>query len=125
MATATIPSAARSVTISAEMLQCIKNCEECHSICLITAMHCLGMGGEHAERDHIRLMLDCAQICQASADFMLRGSSLHERTCAVCAHVCSLCADDCERFPEDAQMKACVEACRVCADSCRRMASGA
>jgi len=124
MATAASPSVARSVTISEEMLQCLKNCQECHSVCLITVAHCLGMGGEHAERDHIRLMLDCAQICQTSADFMLRGSGLHARTCAVCAEVCALCAEDCSRFPEDRQMKACVEACRVCAASCRRMASG-
>lgn len=108
---------------SDEMARCIENCQACHGICLETAMHCLGMGGEHAAADHIRLLLDCADICQTSADFMLRGSPLHARTCGVCAEVCERCATDCERFGDDASMKACAELCRRCAESCRRMAS--
>jgi hypothetical protein len=31
------------------------------------------------------LLLDCAEICQTAANFMLRNSELHSRTCAVCA----------------------------------------
>jgi len=123
MAVAARPSMAANVPISEAMLQCIKNCLECHSICQRTAMHCLGLGGEHAAAMHIRLLLDCAEICQTSAGFMLRGSGLHGRTCAVCAEVCDLCAVECERPGHDNQMKACAEACRVCAESCRRMAA--
>ena len=29
-------------------------------------MHCLGLGGAHADHMHIRLLLDCADICQTS-----------------------------------------------------------
>jgi hypothetical protein len=72
---------------------------------------------------HVRRLLDCADICQASANFMLRGSELHMRTCAVCAEVCERCAESCERLADDPQMRACAEECRRCADSCRRMAS--
>ena len=60
-----------------EMQQCIQNCVECHRVCLETITHCLREGGKHAEAAHIGLMLDCAQICQTSADFMIRGSGLH------------------------------------------------
>jgi len=81
------------------------------------------MGGQHAEPQHIGLLLDCAEICQTSANFMLRGSDRHMRTCAVCAEVCEQCAQDCERMGDDAQMRACAEVCRRCADSCRRMAT--
>jgi hypothetical protein len=126
MTAGTTPPVTRNLPISAEMLHCIKNCLECHSICVKTAMHCLEMGGRHAEPAHIRLLWDCADICRVSADFMLRGSDLHTRTCAACAEICERCAEDCERFgPEDKQMRACVDACRVCASSCRRMAEGA
>lgn len=110
---------------SAEMQRCIEHCEHCHGICLETVTYCLQMGGAHAEAGHIRLLLDCAQICAASADFMRRGSDLHARVCGVCAEVCERCADDCDRFGDDARMKACAEACRRCAQSCREMAAAA
>ncbi len=104
------------------MEECIQACTNCHHICLETISHCLQMGGKHAESNHIRLLLDCAQICQTSADFMLRGSDLHPRTCGVCAEVCERCADDCERVdPNDTQMRACADVCRRCAASCRQM----
>ena len=112
--------------LSQEMRQCIENCTACHQVCLQTIQHCLGMGGKHAEQSHIRLMADCAQICAVSADFMLRMSLLHARTCEVCAEACRRCADDCERVGggQDVQMKQCADICRRCAESCQRMAAG-
>ena len=109
--------------MSQEMQECIQNCLNCHSVCLQTIPYCLGMGGKHAEASHIRLMLDCEEICQTSANFMLRGSDLHGRTCGVCAEVCERCAQDCDQFGDDPQMKLCADTCRRCAESCRRMAS--
>jgi hypothetical protein len=109
--------------MTAEMQRCIQECMSCHAVCLETVTHCLKMGGQHAEVSHVRLLLDCADICQTSADYMLRGSDLHGRTCALCAEVCERCAADCERMGDDAQMQACAQACRACAESCRQMAS--
>lgn len=106
------------------MRECITNCSSCHAICVETASHCLQMGGKHAEAGHIRTLLDCAQICATSADFMLRGSAFHSRTCGVCAEVCERCAEECERIdPNDEMMRQCAQLCRQCADSCRRMAA--
>jgi hypothetical protein len=106
-----------------EMHTCIANCLNCHSICLTTVTHCLETGGRHAEAAHIQLMLDCAEICQTSANFMLRGSDLYSRTCAICAGICERCARDCELFGDDAYMRACAEACRRCAETCKHMAA--
>jgi hypothetical protein len=105
--------------------KCIEECLSCYQICLETVTHCLQKGGKHAEASHIRLLLDCTDICQTSANFMIRGSDLHTRTCAVCAEVCERCAESCEQFGDDEKMKACAEACRRCAESCRRMAAAA
>ncbi len=104
-------------------MKCIQECLSCHSICLQTVAYCLNMGGKHADARHIGLLLDCAQSCQTSADFMLRGSSLHGRACGFCAEVCEQCAQSCEQMGDDAQMKACADECRRCAESCRAMAS--
>jgi hypothetical protein len=101
----------------------IQDCMDCHRICVETITHCMTMGGKHAEPAHIRVMADCAQICIAAADFMLRSSDFHSRTCGVCAELCVACADSCQRIdPHDRTMSQCVEICRRCADSCRRMA---
>ena len=108
--------------ISSEMRQCISNCLSCHALCLETAAHCLTMGGEHAAPKHQRLLHDCAQICQTSADFMLRTSHYHGLTCGVCAEVCQACAQECERLVAgDDVMRQCADACRQCAESCGRM----
>lgn len=106
--------------MTAEMEECIKNCIECHRTCLELAMnHCLEMGGEHTEPARFRLMINCAEICRTSANFMLSGSDLHQLICELCAEICRRCADDCEGLDG---MDECVAACRRCAETCERMA---
>jgi hypothetical protein len=106
-----------------QMRNCIDQCLACHRICVETITHCLTMGGKHADARHIRVLMDCAQICATAADFMLRQSDFHARACGVCAELCTACADSCQEVgPHDINMQRCVEACRACATSCRRMA---
>ena len=106
------------------MHDCITNCSECHDTCLATVQHCLTKGGEHAAPDHIRTLLDCAQACDASRDFMLRGSDLHHTYCGACAKACERCAESCEEMADgDEVMRECAEVCRRCAESCRSMAA--
>jgi hypothetical protein len=106
-----------------QMQRCIDLCLNCHRICVETVSHCLSMAGRHTEARHIRVLLDCAQICATSADFMLRESEFHARTCGVCAELCTACADSCQEVgPHDINMQRCIQACRKCADACRRMA---
>ncbi len=61
--------------VSEEMHECITRCSDCHDVCLETVQHCLSRGGEHAAAEHIRALLDCAQVCDTSRDFMLRAPS--------------------------------------------------
>lgn len=110
--------------IDQRMRECIQECHHCHDVCMETISNCLQMGGEHAKPRHIQLLMDCAEICQTSANFMLRMSEFHGQTCGVCAEVCERCAEDCERF-DDEMMRQCAEACRSCASSCREMAQTA
>lgn len=111
--------------ITAEVQECIDRCQTCHSVCLETVNHSLEIGGPHAQADHIRMLLACAEICDTSARFMLLGSRHHSRTCDVCAEVCEACAKDCERFGDDDLMRQCADICRRCAESCRQMARAA
>ena len=107
-----------------EMNKCIRICQDCHALCTKMIEHCLKLGGRHATPDHIRLMTDCAQMCETTAHYLIRGSSLHGRMCGLCAEVCRQCGDNCQQLAGDDQMvKQCVELCRSCAGSCERMAS--
>jgi hypothetical protein len=94
---------------------------ECHKICAETANYCLEAGGDLAQSAHVRVLLDCAQVCQTSADLLIRVSDLQVMTCQVCADVCERCASVCDAFPDDAQMQACADTCRACAATCRDM----
>lgn len=106
--------------LSPEMESCIQECLDCHKTCLSEAMtHCLEAGGEHVEPEHLRLMMNCAEMCQTSANFMLSGSKLHHLTCGVCAQVCQACAESCEKIEG---MEECAAQCRRCAQSCASMA---
>jgi hypothetical protein len=98
------------------MQNCIEACQSCHRTCLeMATSHCLEMGGKHAEPSHLRLMLDCAQICQTTANFMLAQSEFHTALCVVCADICEACAISCEEIGE---MDECVKACRECMHEC-------
>src|SRR3569623_797999 len=73
---------------SREMQACIDACNECHETCLQMLPYCLRAGGKHIEEQHLRLMINCAEICQTAANFMLSGSPLHGAVCAACAEKC-------------------------------------
>ena len=113
-------SAPHRSEIDSPMKDAINACLDCHSMCLRTAMsYCLEQGGPHVEQQHFRLMLNCAELCQTSANFMLSDSPLHRRVCAVCAEACEACAESCKQV---GGMDKCIEECLRCAKSCKTMA---
>jgi hypothetical protein len=101
--------------------QCITHCMDCYRMCIETAMtHCLRAGGAHVEPSHFRLMINCADLCRATADFLLSESEFEARICALCADVCEACAASCREVGE---MEDCVLACEICSGSCAAMVS--
>lgn len=110
-----------SMGLSTSIESCIKSCLETYKISSSLLSHCLEKGGKHADPKHIKLLGDCARICNLSADFMIRQSDFYTSTCKVCAEVCTQCALSCESIADDEMMRACVEACRKCATSCEEM----
>lgn len=107
-------------TMSKDMQSCIDNCLECAATCEQTLSYCLSQGGKHAEAKHIKLLLDCIDICHTSARLILRGSEQHSVTCRACADICRLCADACNAMGDET-MKRCATVCEKCASSCESM----
>jgi hypothetical protein len=104
------------------MQECIEECLNCHAVCTMTLQHCIATGGEHTEVNLIGILLDCAEMCQTSANFMLRGSPFHVVTCAACAELCRACEEACRAVHDDEQLAHCADVCAACAESCDRMA---
>ncbi len=109
------------VALSPELQDCIEKCWRCHMVCLNMATnHCLKAGGSHAESQHIKTMLVCAEICRTAANVMAMDSTLHRQVCAVCADICDSCLTSCNELDG---MDECIKACRHCRDSCQSMTS--
>lgn len=93
---------------------------ECSQVCAETMTHCLKLGGDHANADHINLLADCAKICEVAANFLERDSPFHVELCGVCADICEACAESSGNLKGE-EMERCAKACSHCAETCRAM----
>ena len=107
-----------------DVQHCIEECLNCHAACTMTAQHCLAEGGALAELNLVGVLLDCAELAQTSANFMLRGSPYHALTCGACAELCRACEEACRSAAGgDEQLTQCAEVCASCAEACEQMAN--
>ncbi|HET6399015.1 MAG TPA: four-helix bundle copper-binding protein [Candidatus Thermoplasmatota archaeon] len=93
----------------------------CAQTCAQTLDHCLSQGGEHAEAEHIKGLIDCIEVCELAARMEARNSMWSEYVMELCAQVCRECETSCSAFEGDEAMQACAEACRACAEHCEDM----
>jgi len=77
---------------SHDMQACIDECEKAKRLCLEMTRYCMDRGGVHANSARLGLLIDCAEACQATANFMLRGSAVHTTLCGACAEIRDRCA---------------------------------
>ncbi len=101
--------------IFAETLQTLALCQQ---ICRSCADACLGEDSITPLRRCIGLNLDCAALCAATAELVIRQtegsySVMHEQLHA-CALACQACAEECQKH---ASMH---KHCATCAETCRR-----
>lgn len=102
-----------------EIQRSIDICLAAHRACVNAIGYCVEKNDEQLTSGLLRILMDAAEITQTTANFMLRGSTLHDLACNFCCEVAEKCAWQCERFEEDSVMKACAAACRRAADACR------
>jgi hypothetical protein len=73
----------------------------------------------------IRLCLDCADICAASAGVVSRQAAYDPAVVRplldACVASCSSCGDECERHVNHPHCRVCAEACRRCERACREL----
>lgn len=93
-------------------LQCLQDCERALGACLAQP--------QFAEA--IRILQDCADICQLCIYLMLRNSNFHAKACQICAEVCLQCAETCSGIELEACRKT-VLSSRHCAELCQQMSA--
>lgn len=94
---------------------CVQACDDCQRILLDAAR---GGADGASGRAMRRLLLDCAEICEATANYASAGSVFLPEVVAACVRLCDECGAACEALPADAGLDACIDACRRAAAAC-------
>ena len=100
------------------LADCMEACAACELACLACADACLDEPDFVSLRRCIRLDLDCADVCAATARLLSRrldgDAKLLRSMVEACARACATCGAECHQHAEHH------EHCRVCAEACRR-----
>lgn len=108
-----------------KFIDCINACLACAVACNHCATSCLREKDVKMMARCIRLDMECAALCHASAEVMSLGSGYSSNLCKICAEACRACAEECEKHVAHGMehCRDCAEACRKCAEECERMAA--
>lgn len=103
------------------MQSCIDACNKCAQACFECFNACLNEPDLNARKNCVKILVECAMMCQMSDATMSMVGSFTSEHCNVCAKICDKCAEECAMFKDD-HCKKCADICRMCADECRKMA---
>jgi hypothetical protein len=100
------------------LVRCAEECLDCGASCTACADASLSEHDLEELIGVIRVCLDCADVCEATARIATRQTRsdirLVRATIEACAAACVACAEECDRHAAHH------EHCRICADICRR-----
>ncbi|MBO9687867.1 four-helix bundle copper-binding protein [Roseateles chitosanitabidus] len=99
-----------------DLAPCLKACAEALLATRQCANACIRSGDRTLEACAL-LDLDCAALCEATISALSLQSPHHGDFCALCAHLCRACAQECAKHPH-AHCRRCAEACLACAKAC-------
>ena len=103
--------------VNQSLLAAIDEAYACAQACTSCADACLAEEMVAQLRQCIRLNLDCADVCAATATVGSRRTGSDEEVIRkmldACAAACRLCGEECQRHASKH------EHCRICADACR------
>lgn len=110
-------------SVNTALIRCIEECLACAQACTSCADACLAEGMVAELRQCIRLNLDCAAVCGATANIATRRTGSDEEVIRhmlkACALACKLCGDECASHAgQHDHCRICAEACRSCETAC-------
>jgi hypothetical protein len=102
--------------------QLVETLNTCAATCHYCANACLGEDDIKMLTACIRLNMDCAEICTATATLLARNSEHGEHLLKECAEICGLCAAECEKHADHMDhCRICAEVCRSCEEACKEV----
>ena len=100
--------------IDAKYLPAIEACQRC----LVDCQDCLmQMAGKKSMNDCPACCVQCVAACQVCIQMLAGGSRFAGDYAALCAKVCTYCAEQCEAHDHD-HCQRCATSCRACAEAC-------
>ena len=106
------------------MRDAVKECTSGALVAKEALAYALAHGAEHAEADHLRLLMDTAAACGAAVDFLVRESPHHGSICRANAVICAACAADARAIGTPG-LRRLAEQCERCAAACEVLAAAA
>lgn len=110
----------------AALVACIQECFDCAQTCTSCGDACLGEDMVKELAHCIRLNLDCADVCNATARVLARQTmpdrQVVQAQLQACLVACRACGAECQKHAGHHQHCAvCAEACRRCEEACNRL----
>ena len=99
---------------------CIDACGRCTQACNECFEACLNEADVQARTKCIKMLMECARMCEMSVAGMSSNAQFAKQHCGLCATVCDACAQECAMF-KDQHCQLCAQECRTCAQECRNM----
>ena len=104
--------------------ECIDLCWTARNECQKSLFtHCFEKGGKYLERNHVRIMMDCSEICRTTADSLTHRSPVYAAICAATAAICEACAESCDQLDTET-MRQVGAHCRAAAKACHTLGIG-
>jgi hypothetical protein len=91
---------------------------ECKAACNNCLTSCLDEKDVKMMAKCIKLDLDCAKICEITADFISRQSDHAQHLIKECIEICTKCAQECVKYDME-HCQRCAVACKKCAEVCK------
>lgn len=108
------------------LIECIDACMEAEQACTACADACLSEPNLPMLRRCIRLNLDAADVCNATARVLSRQTDtswgLVSKVLQACIQACRDCGAECQAHADHHEhCRACADACRRCEQSCTQL----
>jgi len=101
--------------------QLINTLHDCVATCYYTMSEVLGMSNVSNREMQIKMLHDCARICESQATYTAMNSTFAKQHADMCAMVCEECAKHCAKH-NDLVSQNCAAVCMRCAAECRQYA---
>ncbi len=98
----------------------IEACLRCSAICHHCAASCLEEEHVGMMAECIRLDMECAAICTATAQVLSMGGSQAKALAMICAQICDDCSLECAKH-DNQHCRECSDICHNCANQCRNI----